>query len=188
MSGSPSITDVSSALLYKTSNNKKRFDLRVIEYKDKDGVLQRKFGLSEFWCCPNTLRWLPSAKHHVFIPINLWPDLVALGRIVEPYIGTGDGGHSGAIAASSQSAVAREPHSASSRQYGRYNEHDNERNALASIPTGTGEGNDTSSFEAAPEPKKRREQDCNTTGDGVCGTGNTVYRERTNPNNSVCHE
>jgi hypothetical protein len=84
MAGSaPRIDELSSTLIHNDGKNS--YNLRIIEYQNKDGVKCRKFGVSEFWWCDKSNRLYPSRKHHVFLPLSVWPKLVALGDQIEQF-------------------------------------------------------------------------------------------------------
>ena len=83
MSGSPRIDELSSTLVH--TDGKNSYNLRIIEYKNREGVTCRKFGISEFWWCDKSNRLYPSRKHHVFLPLSVWPKLVALGDQIEQF-------------------------------------------------------------------------------------------------------
>ena len=99
----PRITDLTSALLHSEGSN--NFNLRIIQYIDRDNKPQRKFGLSEFWWCEKTQRWYPSKTHHVFLPISVWPKLIALNPLIEQFADGNSGTHdSGASSAPDEPA------------------------------------------------------------------------------------
>jgi hypothetical protein len=79
----PRIDELSSTLIH--TDGKNSFNLRIIEYKNREGVTCRKFGVSEFWWCDKSNRLYPSRKHHVFLPLSVWPKLVALGDQIEQF-------------------------------------------------------------------------------------------------------
>ena len=79
----PRIDELSSTLIH--SDGKNSYNLRIIEYQNRDGVKCRKFGISEFWWCDKSNRLYPSRKHHVFLPLSVWPKLVALGDQIEQF-------------------------------------------------------------------------------------------------------
>ena len=80
---SPRIDELSSTLVH--TDGKNSYNLRIIEYKNREGVTCRKFGISEFWWCDRPNRLYPSRKHHVFLPLSVWPKLVALGDQIEQF-------------------------------------------------------------------------------------------------------
>ena len=80
---SPRIDELSSTLVH--TDGKNSYNLRIIEYKNREGVTCRKFGISEFWWCDKSNRLYPSRKHHVFLPLSVWPKLVALGDQIEQF-------------------------------------------------------------------------------------------------------
>ena len=82
-SPAPRIDDLSSTLIH--SDGKNSYNLRIIEYKNREGVTCRKFGISEFWWCDSSNRLYPSRKHHVYLPLSVWPKLVALGDQIEQF-------------------------------------------------------------------------------------------------------
>jgi hypothetical protein len=79
----PRIDELSSTLIH--TDGKNSYNLRIIEYKNREGVTCRKFGVSEFWWCDKSNRLYPSRKHHVFLPLSVWPKLVALGDQIEQF-------------------------------------------------------------------------------------------------------
>jgi hypothetical protein len=79
----PRIDELSSTLIH--TDGKNSYNLRIIEYQNRDGVKCRKFGISEFWWCDKSNRLYPSRKHHVFLPLSVWPKLVALGDQIEQF-------------------------------------------------------------------------------------------------------
>jgi hypothetical protein len=79
----PRIDELSSTLIH--TDGKNTYNLRIIEYKNREGVTCRKFGVSEFWWCDKSNRLYPSRKHHVFLPLSVWPKLVALGDQIEQF-------------------------------------------------------------------------------------------------------
>jgi hypothetical protein len=79
----PRIDELSSTLIHNDGKNS--YNLRIIEYQNRDGVKCRKFGISEFWWCDKSNRLYPSRKHHVFLPLSVWPKLVALGDQIEQF-------------------------------------------------------------------------------------------------------
>jgi hypothetical protein len=79
----PRIDELSSTLIH--SDGKNSYNLRIIEYQNRDGVKCRKFGISEFWWCDKSNRLYPSRKHHVFLPLSVWSKLVALGDQIEQF-------------------------------------------------------------------------------------------------------
>jgi hypothetical protein len=79
----PRIDELSSTLIH--SDGKNSYNLRIIEYQNRDGVKCRKFGISEFWWCDKSNRLYPSRKHHVFLPLSVWPKLVALGDQIDQF-------------------------------------------------------------------------------------------------------
>jgi hypothetical protein len=79
----PRIDELSSTLIH--TDGKNTYNLRIIEYKNREGVTCRKFGVSEFWWCDKSNRMYPSRKHHVFLPLSVWPKLVALGDQIEQF-------------------------------------------------------------------------------------------------------
>ena len=83
MASAPRIDELSSTQIH--SDGKNSYNLRIIEYKNREGVTCRKFGISEFWWCDKSNRLYPSRKHHVFLPLSVWPKLVALGDQIEKY-------------------------------------------------------------------------------------------------------
>jgi hypothetical protein len=60
------------------------YHLRIIESVDSDGALKHKFGLLQYSKADH--RWLsaPNAQHYV--PVDIWPKLVAMAGVVEPFI------------------------------------------------------------------------------------------------------
>jgi len=79
----PQFTELCSNLIH--SDNKHNYNLRIIEYHNKDNEVVRKFGISEFWFCDGQHRWFPSAKHHVFLPLSVWPKLVGLSHVINDF-------------------------------------------------------------------------------------------------------
>ena len=79
----PRMDELSSTLIH--TDGKNSYNLRIIEYKNREGVTCRKFGVSEFWWCDKSNRLYPSRKHHVFLPLSVWPKLVALGDQIEQF-------------------------------------------------------------------------------------------------------
>jgi hypothetical protein len=72
------ICDLSSNLLTKEGNNS--YNFRIIEYTNRNGQKARKFGISQFWWCEKSSRSYPLKKNHVFLPLDVWPKLVAIGN------------------------------------------------------------------------------------------------------------
>jgi hypothetical protein len=83
------ITELATTLLYAEGNNS--FHLRVIEFPNSTGEVVRKFGLSELWFCENSKRWYPSKKHHVYLPLCAWSNLVKHASLVEQFVNANDG-------------------------------------------------------------------------------------------------
>ena len=77
------IDELSSTLIH--TDGKNSYNLRIIEYKNREGVTCRKFCVSEFWWCDRSNRLYPPRKHHVFLPLSVWPKLVALGDQTEQF-------------------------------------------------------------------------------------------------------
>lgn len=99
------IVELYSSLVHKERNN--NYSLRVIEYPNKDGsgTFLRKFGLSEFWWCDKSKRWYPSRKHHTYLPLSAWPELLKLDSVITSFASkTGAQGHSVAGDAADQPA------------------------------------------------------------------------------------
>lgn len=89
------IVELYSSLVHKERNN--NYSLRVIEYPNKDGsgTFLRKFGLSEFWWCDKSKRWYPSRKHHTYLPLSAWPELLKLDSVISSFASkTPEQGHS----------------------------------------------------------------------------------------------
>jgi hypothetical protein len=65
-------------------DNSFAYHLRIIETVDSDGALKHKFGLLQYSKADH--RWLsaPNAQHYV--PVDIWPKLVAMAGVVEPFI------------------------------------------------------------------------------------------------------
>lgn len=77
------ITELTSTLIH--SDGVHTYNLRVIEYKNKEGVPTRKFGLSEFFWCDKSRRTYPSKKHHVFLPMTVWSKLLEHNDLITSY-------------------------------------------------------------------------------------------------------
>jgi hypothetical protein len=85
----PQITDLVSTLLYHNGNTSIR--LRVVEYKDKEGKISRKFGLSEYLFSAGAQSWYPASKRHVFLPMSVWPSLVGHTSLIADLVNLADG-------------------------------------------------------------------------------------------------
>jgi hypothetical protein len=83
MAGKPQFTELCSNLIH--SDEKHNYYLRITEYRDRDGQVVRKFGISEFWFCDTQRRWFPSSKHHVFLPLSIWPKLIGLSHVINDF-------------------------------------------------------------------------------------------------------
>ena len=156
MSSAPPIQELSSTTIHCTP--KQSYRLRVIQYLDKQGVVQRKFGISEFWLHTSG-RWFPSCKHHVFLPLAVWPKLINQTRTIEWYTedtNINGGQHSRAGAASEQSAGEHESGTAITGQRRRYSDYSDERSATAIASASTGEGHGEGN--GATETKKCRKE------------------------------
>lgn len=68
------------------SSDKSRTDFRLIEYVNKGGETVIKFGFSEFYFCEPLGRWLPSKKHHHYLPLTAWTAVIAHNQLVESAI------------------------------------------------------------------------------------------------------
>ena len=77
------LTELSSNLLHTDGTHS--YNLRVVEQQDQGGTTKLMFGIGEFWLCDNSNRAYMSRKHNVYLPISVWPKLVALGRHVEQF-------------------------------------------------------------------------------------------------------
>jgi hypothetical protein len=76
-----SIRETYSKTVCESKNN--RVDFRLIEYVDKEGATKEKFGLSELFYCEQLGRWLPSKKHHVYLPLSSWLAVIDQGKVLE---------------------------------------------------------------------------------------------------------
>ena len=82
-----SVNEISSQLIYD-KDGKNRFFLRVISHQSKQGGTEYKFGISEFWLCASSHRWLPSKKHHVYLPLSAWATLVSHANLITSVLET----------------------------------------------------------------------------------------------------
>ena len=72
--------ELSTSLLRKDENGS--FTFRVVEREDEDGVLHREFCIVESAYCSTTGRWVSPRRQQQFVPLSLWPALVAHGQMI----------------------------------------------------------------------------------------------------------
>ena len=118
----PNIKEEFTTTLFERGNT--RTCLRVIKCTNDQGVTSTKFGISEYWFCSSLDKWLPSKKHHVFLPIDRWSALTSFSNVIEGF-GTPNQdvvGHSRAVGEPSVPAatvVVGEPVADGKRRRGR---------------------------------------------------------------------
>jgi hypothetical protein len=76
----PNICDLQALILCQ--DEKTKHVLRVIEFKDKEGCLVRKIGLSIFFYSKKYNKWYPS-RNHVFLPLCGWHRLLKVASEIE---------------------------------------------------------------------------------------------------------
>ena len=77
--GSARTTELSTSLLYRNSSS--CYSLRLVECRGIDGTVHHKFGIIESCYHSKYSRWIPSRKHQPFMPLSVWPKLVACGQL-----------------------------------------------------------------------------------------------------------
>src|SRR2546427_13273005 len=82
---SRTIKELYSKTIWSAIENN-RTDFRLIQYVNKEGEPIIKFGFSELYFCKALGRWLPSKKHHVYLPLSAWSEVEAQKRVVESAI------------------------------------------------------------------------------------------------------